>query len=86
MSLGQDTMDAGMIENIENIWQGVSYIAFGGTVAMIFFCVFAPSIIGSKTTHKQLDKLGKQIQETNEQLKQIAKHLKKEKEKRKKDN
>lgn len=86
MSLGQDTMDAGMIENIEKIWQGVSYIAFGGTIALIFFLVFAPNILGSKTTHKQLENLSKQIQETNEQLKQIAKHLKKEKEKRKKDN
>jgi len=78
-------MDAGMYELIEKILRGVSFIAVGGAVALIFFFVFAPSILGSKTTHKQLEKLGKQIEEMNEQLKQIAGHLKKEKEKRNKE-
>ena len=78
-------MDAGMYELIEKIWQGVSFIAVGGAVALIFFFIFAPSILGSKTIHKQLEKLGKQIEEMNEQLKQIAGHLKKEKEKRNKE-
>jgi len=76
-------MDAGMYELIEEILHGVSFIAVGGAVALIFFFIFAPSILGSKTTHKQLDNLGKQIEEMNEQLKQIAGHLKREKEKRK---
>ena len=70
-------MDAGMYELIEKIWQGVSFIAIGGTVALIFFFVFAPSVLGSKTINKQLKDLGRQIEEMNEQLKQIAKHLKK---------
>jgi uncharacterized protein YoxC len=70
-------MDAGMYELVEKIWHGVGFIAIGGAVALIFFFVFAPSILGSKTIHKQLDKLGKQIEEMNEQLKQIADHLKK---------
>ncbi len=78
-------MDAGMYELIEKIWQGVSFIAVGGAVALIFFFIFAPSILGSKTTHKQLDKLGKQIEEMNEQLKQIAQLLKKGKNNRKKE-
>ena len=77
-------MDAGMYELIEKIWQGVSFIAIGGAVALIFFFVFAPSILGSKTIHKQLDSLGKQIEEANEQLKQIAGHLKKGKDNGKK--
>ena len=72
-------MDAGMYEVVEKIWQGVSFIAIGGAMALIFFFVFAPSILGSKTINKQLKDLGGQIEEMNEQLKQIAKHLKKRK-------
>ncbi len=70
-------MDAGMYELVEKIWQGVSFIAFGGAIALIFFLVFAPSIIGSKAIQKQLDKLGRQVEKMNEQLKQIAKLLEK---------
>jgi hypothetical protein len=77
-------MEVGMYEIVEKIWHGVSFIAVGGAVALIFFFVFAPSILGSKTVHKQLEDLGKQIEETNEQLKQIAGHLKKENDNRKK--
>jgi hypothetical protein len=75
-------MDAGMYEVVEKIWQGVSFIAIGGAVALIFFFVFAPSILGSKTIHKQLKDLGRQIEDVNEQLKQIAGHLKKGKDNR----
>ncbi len=75
-------MEMGMYELVERIWQGVSFIAFGGAIALIFFLVFAPSILGSKAIHKQLDKLGGQVEKMNEQLKQIAGHLKKENEKR----
>ncbi len=78
-------MDAGMYELIEEILRGVSFIAVGGAVALIFFFVFAPSILGSKTIHKQLENMGKQIEEMNEQLKQIAKHLEKGKNNRKKE-
>ena len=78
-------MDAGMYELIEEILRGVSFIAVGGAVALIFFFIFAPSILGSKTTHKQLENMGKQIEEMNEQLKQIAKHLEKGKNNRKKE-
>ena len=77
-------MEVGMYELVEKIWHGVSFIAIGGSVALIFFLVFAPSILGSKTIHKQLDSLAKQIEEMNKQLKQIASHLEKEKGGRKK--
>ena len=77
-------MDVGIYELVEKILQGVSFIAIGGALAIIFFFIFAPSILGSKTTHKQLDYLKKQIEEMNEQLKRIAKHLEKGKESRKK--
>ncbi|MHC4642944.1 MAG: hypothetical protein ACYS32_14975 [Planctomycetota bacterium] len=73
-------MEVGMFELVEKIWHGVSFIAIGGVIALIFFLVFAPSILGSKTINKQLDKLGKQIDEMNEQLRQISKHLEKKKE------
>ena len=77
-------MEVGMYELVEKIWRGVSFISIGGVMAIIFFFIFAPSILGSKTIHKQLDKLSKQIDKMNEQLKQIAGHLDKEKEGRKK--
>ena len=77
-------MDVGMYELVEKILHGVGFIAIGGAIAIIFFFIFAPSILGSKTIHKQLEDLGKQIEEMNEQLKRIAKHLEKGKENHKK--
>ncbi len=77
-------MEVGMYELVEKIWHGVSFIAFGGAVALIFFLIFAQSILGSKTVHKQLDELGGQVEKMNEQLKQIAKQLEKGKGKRNK--
>ena len=66
-----------MYELVEKIWYGVSFIAIGGSVALIFFLVFAPSILGSKTINKQLDSLTRQVEEMNKQLKQIADNLEK---------
>jgi len=66
-----------MYELVEDILRGVSFIAVGGAVAIIFFFIFAPSILGSKTVHKQLENMGKQIEEMKEQLRQIAQHLEK---------
>lgn len=77
-------MEVGMYELVEKILQGVSFIAIGGALAIIFFFIFAPSILGSKTTHKQLDDLKNQIEEMNQQLKQIAQQLSKGKENHKK--
>ena len=77
-------MEVGMYELVEKIWHGVGFIAIGGVMAIIFFFIFAPSILGSKTINKQLDILGKQIEEMNKQLKQIAGHLEKNKGGRKK--
>lgn len=71
------TLDAGMYELVEDILRGVSFIAVGGAVAIIFFFIFAPSILGSKTVHKRLENMGKQIEEMKEQLRQIAQHLEK---------
>ena len=73
------TMDAGLLELVEKILWAVSFIAIGGAVAVMFFLVFAQSILGSKTIHSQIEALLRQNKEICEQLKQIAKHLEKEK-------
>jgi len=71
-------MDASLYELVEKILWGVSFIAIGGALTIMFFLVFAPSILGSKTINTQIDKLLRQSEKMNEQLKQIIKHLKKE--------
>ncbi len=82
---GYSTMDAGLLEITEKILWAVSFIAIGGAVATMFFLVFAQSILGSKTIHLQLETLLRQNRQICEQLKQIAQHLEKEKEKNSKD-
>jgi len=73
-----------MYEIVEKILFGVGFIAIAGVVALMFFFVFAPSILGSKTIHKQLEKLQREAEQMNEQLKRIAESLEKEKERSKK--
>jgi len=73
-------MDADMYGLVERIMWGVSFIAIGGAIALIFFLIFAQSILGSKTMHQQLEKLLRQGEQISEQMKQIAQHLEKEKE------
>ncbi len=73
----------GLHELVEKILWAVSFIAVGGTLALMFFLVFAQSILGSKTIHSQLEALLRQNREICEQLKQIAQRLEKEKKKSK---
>ncbi|MHC4624222.1 MAG: hypothetical protein ACYS4W_10005 [Planctomycetota bacterium] len=68
-------MDVGMYELVERILYGVSFIAIGGTLALIFFFVFAPSILGSRTIRKQLERLEEQTEQMNKQLRQIGQQL-----------
>ena len=75
-----DVMD-GLLELVEKILWAVSFIAIGGTVALMFFLVFAQSILGSRTVHSQLEALLRQNRQICEQLKQIVQHLEKEKDK-----
>jgi len=79
------TMEASMHELVEKILWAVSFIAIGGVVALMFFLVFAQSILGSKTIHSQIEALLRQNREICEQLKQIAQHLEKKKKKNSKD-
>lgn len=52
----------------------------GGAISLIFFLIFAQSIIGSKTIHEQLEKLLRHCEQISEQMKQIVQNLEKEKE------
>ncbi len=76
---GHGRMDAGLLELVEKILWAVSFIAIGGALALMFFLVFAQSILGSKTIHSQLEALLRENREICEQLKQIARHLEREK-------
>jgi len=67
--------DESMYELIELILRGVTFIAVGGAVALLFFFVSAPHILGVRAVQRQLRELSKQTEELCEQLKQIAEHL-----------
>jgi len=68
-------MDIGMYELVEMILRNTSFIAVGGAIALIFFFVFAPSILGSKTLHRQVKDLQTETEQINEQLKKILRQL-----------
>ena len=69
-----------MYDIVVKILQAVIFIAAGGTVALIFFFVFAQTITGSKSIHTQLDEIHKQIKELNENIRKIAETLSRKKE------
>lgn len=71
-------VDQGLYELVEKILWAVSFITIGGTLAIMFFFIFAQSIFGSKTIHSQLEILLRQNRQICEQLKQIAQYLEKE--------
>lgn len=64
-----------MYDLVEKIVRGVGFIAIGGTLAVMFFLLFAQSILGAKTIHRQLQKLLHQTEQISEQLKKIAQHF-----------
>jgi len=69
-------MDMNLYKLVESILRCVGFIAIGGALALMFFFVFAPHILGARTIHKQLEHLQRQIEEVNKQLRQIAQLLK----------
>ena len=77
-------VDPGLYELVEKILWAVSFITIGGTMAIMFFLIFAQSIFGSKTIHSQLEILLRQNRQICEHLKQIAQYLEKEEKKSKK--
>ena len=68
--------DPGMYELLEKILWGVSFMAIGGTVAVLFFLIFAQTINGSRTTHSQLQAVLRQMDKMNGHLQEIAERLK----------
>ena len=71
-------VDQGLYELVEKILWAVSFMTIGGTLAIMFFFIFAQSIFGSKTIHSQLEILLRQNRQIYEQLKRIAQYLEKE--------
>ncbi len=61
-----------MYELVEKILYAVTFIAVGGTLALVFFFVFAPSILGLKALHKEIEALSRQVEEINERLRGIS--------------
>ncbi len=72
-------MESDLPQLVEKILRGVGFIAIGGTLAVMFFLIFAQTIIGSKKIHAQIERLTHQADEISEQLRQIARHLEKAK-------
>ncbi|MBN1795723.1 MAG: hypothetical protein JW804_03540 [Sedimentisphaerales bacterium] len=63
-----------MYETVEDILRVTTFIAVGGTFAILFFFIFAQTIIGLKTLHKQLEKL---VEQNEKMLELLRKNLKK---------
>ena len=68
-------MDTDLYELVQKILWGVSFIAVGGALVVMFFLVFAQSIVGSRTISTQLEKLLQQNEQISRQLKQLIEHL-----------
>jgi len=73
-------MDVSLHELISKILWGVGFIAIGGSAALMFFLVFAQSILGSKTIHSQLEMLLRQSGQINDHLRRIIQLLEEDKE------
>jgi predicted PurR-regulated permease PerM len=68
-------MNPDLYELVQKILWGVSFIAVGGALVVMFFLVFAQSIVGSRTISTQLEKLLQQNEQISRQLKQLIEHL-----------
>ena len=66
-----------MYDLLKLVYYAVSFIAVGGVLALVFFFIYAQSITGSKTIHKQLENIEDNSQKILEQLKEISNALKK---------
>ncbi len=75
LPIAEAVPDPGMYELMEKILHGVSFIAIGGAVAIMFVLIFAQTIMGSRYMQAQLGKLLKQTEKINEQLTRIADSL-----------
>jgi len=55
-------MDTGMLELVQKILWATGFIAVGGTLALVFVLMFAPSIFGARAIQKQLQAMGEQLE------------------------
>ena len=60
-----------MFETVQSILHVTGFIAVSGLVAIVFFFVFAQTITGSRTIHKQLERLIRQNEEIVRLLQQL---------------
>jgi hypothetical protein len=70
-------MEKNLIDLVAKILDGVIYIVFGGLVLTIFFCIFAPWVMGVTKIHQHLASLEKKGEDTNRLLSSIDEQLKK---------
>lgn len=68
-------MDAGLYEIVYQILRTVSFIAFGGLLAVLFMVVFAQHILGLKAIHNQLANIERQTERMNAQLETLVRLL-----------
>jgi hypothetical protein len=79
-------MDGNMYDIVQKILYGVSFIAVGGALAMMFFFIFAQSILGSRAMQEQLEHLRRQAEEIKNELERIREYLGSEKQGREKED
>jgi hypothetical protein len=65
-------MEKNIVDMVETIRYSVVFMAIGGSLAIVFFFVFAPGILGLKSMQNQLRQLGADLKKANEKLEQIA--------------
>ena len=75
LPIAEAVPDPGMYELMEKILHGVSFIAIGGAIAVMFILIFAQTIIGSRSIQSQLQQLLKHTEKISEQLAHIAESL-----------
>jgi hypothetical protein len=65
-------METGMYELVSKIFTAVTFIAIGGSLAIVFFFMYAQVILGSKHLQHKLDSIESQLKRANELLERIA--------------
>jgi hypothetical protein len=69
-------MDYNLVDLVAKILQVTTYMSFGGLLAMAFFFVFSPHILGISRMQQQLNNIEKASRDTNRLLASIDVQLK----------
>jgi hypothetical protein len=70
-------MEKNLIDLVAKILEGVTCIVFGGLILAVFFCIFAPWVMGITKIQRHLETLEKQTEDANRLLTSIDDQLKK---------